>query len=69
MLSTGARSDVTSYVSVTAARRRVCMAVRPSCYLREADLPTVCVPYNGTMHDFMMLAALRDTEQRAQGSI
>jgi acetyl esterase len=30
--------------------------------LREADVPTACVRFNGTMHDFMMLNALRDTE-------
>jgi acetyl esterase len=30
--------------------------------LRDADVPTACVRFNGTMHDFMMLAALRDTE-------
>jgi acetyl esterase len=30
--------------------------------LREADVPTACVRVNGTMHDFMMLNALRDTE-------
>jgi acetyl esterase/lipase len=30
--------------------------------LREADVPVACVRFNGTMHDFMMLAALRDTE-------
>ena len=30
--------------------------------LRDADVPTACVRFDGTMHDFMMLAALRDTE-------
>ena len=30
--------------------------------LREADVPTASVRFNGTMHDFMMLNALRDTE-------
>jgi acetyl esterase/lipase len=30
--------------------------------LRDADVPTACVRVNGTMHDFMMLNALRDTE-------
>jgi acetyl esterase/lipase len=30
--------------------------------LREADVPTASVRFNGTMHDFMMLAALRDSE-------
>ena len=30
--------------------------------LHDADVPTVCVRFNGTMHDFMMLNALRDTE-------
>jgi acetyl esterase/lipase len=30
--------------------------------LRDADVPTACVRFNGTMHDFMMLSALRDTE-------
>jgi acetyl esterase len=30
--------------------------------LRQADVPTACVRFNGTMHDFMMLNALRDTE-------
>jgi acetyl esterase/lipase len=30
--------------------------------LREAEVPTACVRFNGTMHDFMMLAVLRDTE-------
>jgi acetyl esterase len=30
--------------------------------LREAGVPTACVRFNGTMHDFMMLNALRDTE-------
>ena len=30
--------------------------------LRDADVPTACVRFNGTMHDFMMLAVLRDTE-------
>ena len=30
--------------------------------LRDADVPTACVRFNGTMHDFMMLNALRDTE-------
>jgi acetyl esterase len=30
--------------------------------LREADVPTACVRFNGTMHDFMMLAVLRDSE-------
>ena len=25
-------------------------------------MPTACVRFDGTMHDFMMLAALRDTE-------
>jgi acetyl esterase len=30
--------------------------------LREADVPTACVRFNGTMHDFMMLSALRGTE-------
>jgi acetyl esterase/lipase len=30
--------------------------------LREADVPTACVRFNGTMHDFMMLSGLRDTE-------
>jgi acetyl esterase/lipase len=29
--------------------------------LRDADVPTACVRINGTMHDFMMLDALRDT--------
>jgi len=29
--------------------------------LRDADVPTACVRFNGTMHDFMMLNALRDT--------
>jgi len=30
--------------------------------LRDAAVPTACVRFNGTMHDFMMLAPLRDTE-------
>jgi acetyl esterase len=30
--------------------------------LRDADVPTACVRFNGTMHDFMMLSALRETE-------
>jgi acetyl esterase len=30
--------------------------------LRDADVPTACVRFNGTLHDFMMLAPLRDTE-------
>ena len=30
--------------------------------LRDADVPTACVRFNGTMHDFMTLAALRGTE-------
>jgi acetyl esterase len=30
--------------------------------LREAGVPTTSVRFNGTMHDFMMLNALRDTE-------
>ncbi len=30
--------------------------------LREADVPTASVRFNGTMHDFMMLAVLRDSE-------
>ena len=30
--------------------------------LRDADVPTACVRFDATMHDFMMLAALRDTE-------
>ena len=30
--------------------------------LRDADVPTACVRFNGTMHDFMMVKALRDTE-------
>jgi acetyl esterase len=30
--------------------------------LREAGVPTASVRFNGTMHDFMMLAALRDSE-------
>jgi acetyl esterase len=30
--------------------------------LRDADVPTACVRFNGTMHDFMNLNALRDTE-------
>jgi acetyl esterase/lipase len=30
--------------------------------LRDADVPTACVRFNGTMHDFMMLAPLRETE-------
>jgi acetyl esterase len=30
--------------------------------LRDADVPTASVRFNGTMHDFMMLSALRDTE-------
>jgi acetyl esterase len=30
--------------------------------LRDADVPTACVRFNGTMHDFMMLNALHDTE-------
>ena len=30
--------------------------------LRDADVPTACVRVNGTMHDFMMLNALRDRE-------
>jgi acetyl esterase/lipase len=30
--------------------------------LRDADVPTACVRFNGTMHDFMMLNALRETE-------
>jgi acetyl esterase len=30
--------------------------------LRDADVPTVCVRFNGTLHDFMNLTALRDTE-------
>ena len=29
--------------------------------LRDADVPTACVRFDGTMHDFMMLDALRDT--------
>ena len=30
--------------------------------LREADVPTASVRFNGTMHDFMMLAVLRESE-------
>jgi acetyl esterase len=30
--------------------------------LREAGVPTASVRFNGTMHDFMMLAVLRDSE-------
>jgi acetyl esterase/lipase len=30
--------------------------------LRDADVPTASVRFNGTMHDFMNLNALRDTE-------
>jgi acetyl esterase len=30
--------------------------------LRDAGVATACVRFTGTMHDFMMLAALRDTE-------
>ncbi|HEU5213232.1 MAG TPA: alpha/beta hydrolase [Gaiellaceae bacterium] len=30
--------------------------------LRDVGVPTACVRFDGTMHDFMMLAALRDTE-------
>jgi acetyl esterase/lipase len=30
--------------------------------LRDADVPTACVRFNATMHDFMMLSALRETE-------
>jgi acetyl esterase/lipase len=30
--------------------------------LRDADVATACVRFDATMHDFMMLAALRDTE-------
>jgi acetyl esterase len=30
--------------------------------LRDADVPTACVRFNGTMHDFMMLDARRETE-------
>jgi acetyl esterase/lipase len=30
--------------------------------LRDADVPTACVRFNATMHDFMMLNALRETE-------
>jgi len=30
--------------------------------LRDADVPTACVRFDGTMHDFMMLAALREAE-------
>jgi acetyl esterase len=30
--------------------------------LRDADVPTACVRFNGTLHDFMNLSALRDTE-------
>jgi acetyl esterase len=30
--------------------------------LREADVPTASVRFNGTMHDFMMLAVLQDSE-------
>jgi acetyl esterase/lipase len=30
--------------------------------LREADVPTASVRFNATMHDFMMLAVLRDSE-------
>jgi acetyl esterase/lipase len=30
--------------------------------LRDADVPTACVRFNGTLHDFMNLNALRDTE-------
>src|SRR6476661_7890659 len=30
--------------------------------LREADVPVASVRFNGTMHDFMMLAVLRDSE-------
>ena len=30
--------------------------------LRDADVPTACVRFNGTLHDFMNLTALRDTE-------
>jgi len=30
--------------------------------LRDADVPTASVRFNGTMHDFMNLSALRDTE-------
>jgi acetyl esterase/lipase len=30
--------------------------------LQAADVPTASVRFNGTMHDFMMLAPLRDTE-------
>ena len=29
--------------------------------LRDADVPTACVRFNGTIHDFMMLAPLRET--------
>ena len=30
--------------------------------LRDAEVPTTSVRFNGTMHDFMMLTPLRDTE-------
>jgi acetyl esterase len=36
--------------------------------LREAGVPTACVRYNGIIHDFMMLNALRGTES-ARGAI
>ena len=36
--------------------------------LREADVPTACVRFNGTIHDFMMLAPLRETAS-ARGAI
>ena len=29
--------------------------------LRDANVPTACVRFNGTIHDFMMLAPLRET--------
>jgi acetyl esterase/lipase len=32
--------------------------------LRQAGVPTASVRFNGTMHDFMMLAQLRETESR-----
>ena len=35
--------------------------------LRDADVPTASVRFNGTMHDFMMLDALRDTESARAG--
>jgi acetyl esterase len=36
--------------------------------LRQAGVPTACVRYNGIIHDFMMLNALRGTES-ARGAI